>query len=265
MERLGRRRTRRPRRQRGDRVQAGGGQPHALQAHTAARPTARPATKPMPAPHREPRSRRRHPKRDPGSTRCNRARAATAIGSLMPDSPSSARASRRLSVEPRSTANTAAASVAATVEPSSSAYSKSRSRISQAARAAVSAPCRWSRRRERDRHAEHRPDLGEAAAQTAFEEDQRQRDDAGAAGELVVVEGQQLEPVGAEQHAQPENEHEAREPQPPRGQRGGQPSRQQDNDPIRATCPSCTPGEPCQTQPVQVSRVSCAARSAAAG
>ena len=47
----------------------------------------------------------------------------TAIGSLMPDSPSSVRASRRRSVEPRSTANTAAASVAATVEPSSSASS----------------------------------------------------------------------------------------------------------------------------------------------
>ena len=47
----------------------------------------------------------------------------TAIGSLTPDSPSSVRAIRRRSVDPRSTANTAAASVAATVEPSSSASS----------------------------------------------------------------------------------------------------------------------------------------------
>ena len=47
----------------------------------------------------------------------------TATGSLTPDSPSSVRASRRRSVDPRSTANTAAASVAATVEPSISASS----------------------------------------------------------------------------------------------------------------------------------------------
>jgi hypothetical protein len=63
----------------------------------------------------------------------------TAIGSLTPDSPSSERARRRLSVEPRSTANTAAASVAATVEPSSSAYLNSTSRISHAASAVSSA------------------------------------------------------------------------------------------------------------------------------
>jgi hypothetical protein len=62
-----------------------------------------------------------------------------AIGSLRPDSPSSVRARRRRSVEPRSTANTAAASVAATVEPSSSAGSVSRSRISAAATAVSAA------------------------------------------------------------------------------------------------------------------------------
>src|SRR4051812_21849502 len=58
-----------------------------------------------------------------------------ATGSFMPDSPSSVRASRRGSCEPRSTANTAAASVAATVEPSSSAGSGSRSRMAAAATA----------------------------------------------------------------------------------------------------------------------------------
>ena len=57
----------------------------------------------------------------------------TAIGSLMPDSPSSVRARRRRSVDPRSTANTAAASVAATVEPSSSASIGSRSNSALAA------------------------------------------------------------------------------------------------------------------------------------
>ena len=62
-----------------------------------------------------------------------------AIGSLTPDSPSRVRARRRRSVDPRSTANTAAASVAATVEPSSSAGSGSRSRISAAATAVSAA------------------------------------------------------------------------------------------------------------------------------
>ena len=62
-----------------------------------------------------------------------------AIGSLMPDSPSSARASRRRSVVPRRTANTAAASVAATVEPSSMASSAVRSRIRPATTAVTAA------------------------------------------------------------------------------------------------------------------------------
>ena len=62
-----------------------------------------------------------------------------AIGSLMPDSPSSVRASLRRSVDPRSTAKTAAASVPATVEPSSSASSGSRSNSSPAATAVSAA------------------------------------------------------------------------------------------------------------------------------
>ena len=61
-----------------------------------------------------------------------------AIGSLTPDSPSSVRASRRRSVDPRRTANTAAASVAATVEPSISASSLVSSSISHSATIAVS-------------------------------------------------------------------------------------------------------------------------------
>ena len=44
----------------------------------------------------------------------------TATGSLKPDSPSRVRATRRRSVEPRSSAKIAALSVAATIEPRSS-------------------------------------------------------------------------------------------------------------------------------------------------
>ena len=61
----------------------------------------------------------------------------TAIGSLTPDSPSSVRAILRRSVDPRSTANTAAASVAATVEPRISASSVVSSVNSSAAATAV--------------------------------------------------------------------------------------------------------------------------------
>ncbi len=61
----------------------------------------------------------------------------TAIGSLTPDSPSSVRAILRRSVDPRRTANTAAASVAATVEPRISASSVLSSLKSSAAATAV--------------------------------------------------------------------------------------------------------------------------------
>ena len=57
-----------------------------------------------------------------------------AIGSLKPDSPSSTRASLRLSVEPRSSAKIAAPSVAARTEPSSSPSSVLRSNRNAAAR-----------------------------------------------------------------------------------------------------------------------------------
>ena len=60
-----------------------------------------------------------------------------AIGSLTPDSPSSVRAIQRRSVDPRSTANTAAASVAATVEPSISASQPVSSSNSHSAAIAV--------------------------------------------------------------------------------------------------------------------------------
>ena len=51
----------------------------------------------------------------------------TATGSFMPASPSSVRARRRLSVDPRSSAKIAAPSVADTIEPTSSPSSSVRS------------------------------------------------------------------------------------------------------------------------------------------
>ena len=57
----------------------------------------------------------------------------TATGSFVPDSPSSIRARRRLSVDPRSSEKIAALSVAATMEPMSMPSSRSRSKIHAAA------------------------------------------------------------------------------------------------------------------------------------
>ena len=60
-----------------------------------------------------------------------------AIGSFMPASPSSVRARRRLSVEPRSSAKIAAPSVADTIEPTSIACSHGRSSSQWAARPVI--------------------------------------------------------------------------------------------------------------------------------
>ena len=152
-----------------------------------------------------------------------------AIGSLMPDSPSSVRASRRRSVEPRSTANTAAASVAATVEPSSSAGSGSRSRIS-------------ARRDRGQRRGEQRAERGERRSTSPapggspskpLDRPPSNRISASAtmpacARELEVVEVDPAEPVGADQHAEAEHEHEAGQAQTPRRERGGETRRQQE-------------------------------------
>ena len=66
----------------------------------------------------------------------------TATGSLNPASPSSVRASRRRSVEPRSSANIAAPSVDAMIEPSSSPSSVSRSNSQTAAMPVIAAVAR---------------------------------------------------------------------------------------------------------------------------
>ncbi len=63
----------------------------------------------------------------------------TATGSFMPASPSSVRASRRLSVEPRSSAKIAAPSVADTIEPTSMLCSSVKSSSRYAARPVMTA------------------------------------------------------------------------------------------------------------------------------
>ena len=102
---------------------------------TESAPTARPTTSPIESSSTASSSASSRPNEESWIASMQPITSRIAIGSLRPDSPSSVRASRRRSVEPRSTANTAAASVAATVEPSSSAGSGSRSRISAAATA----------------------------------------------------------------------------------------------------------------------------------
>ena len=119
---------------RGDGVQARGGQPHGAQPLHAERADAEPDDEAdAELLHRQQQRRRARPKSGFWIASMQPITSRIAIGSLMPDSPSSVRARRRRSVDPRRTANTAAASVAATVEPSSSAGSGSRSRISAAA------------------------------------------------------------------------------------------------------------------------------------
>ncbi len=63
---------------------------------------------------------------------------------------------------------------------------------------------------------------------------------------LEVVEGDEAEDVGAEQHAEPQDEHEAGQPQPPRRERGDEPEREQHPDdrirspsPTAVTLPDC--------------------------
>ena len=53
----------------------------------------------------------------------------------------------------------------------------------------------------------------EAARQAALEQDQRERDHSDRPREAVVVEGDPAEAVGADDHADREEQHEARHPQ----------------------------------------------------
>ena len=76
--------------------------------------------------------------------------------------------------------------------------------------------------RERDRGPQHRPDLAPARREAALEEDQRQRDDADGLGEVVVVERDPAQPVRAHEHPDPEEQHEAGQPQAAGDQGGGE-------------------------------------------
>ena len=118
----------------------------------------------------------------------------TATGSFMPDSPSSVCASRRRSVELRSSAKIAAPSVEARIEPSSSPSSSEKSNSHAAARPATSAVSAVPTVARLIAGAEHRPDLGEAGVQAALEQDQRERDDADRPRQLVVVERAIVQP-----------------------------------------------------------------------
>ena len=71
------------------------------------------------------------------------------------------------------------------------------------------------------------PDLAEARAEPALVQDEREGDDPDRLGELVVVEVDPAEPVGADRHADPEEQHEARQPNAPGEQGGGDPCGQQ--------------------------------------
>ncbi len=220
----------RGRRDRRDRVQAGGGQPHAVEPLSApSEPTASPMTSPI-AELLDREQERVEQRRSSGSwiASMQPITSRIAIGSLRPDSPSSVRASRRGSVEPRSTANTAAASVAATVEPSSSAGSGSRSRMNAAATAVSAAVSERPERGQDHRRAQHGPDLLEAAGEAALEQDHRHGDDARLARELEVVEVDPAQPVGADQHPEAEHEHEAGQAETARREGGRETRRQQE-------------------------------------
>ena len=58
------------------------------------------------------------------------------------------------------------------------------------------------------RRAEHRPDLAPAGRQPALEEDQDQADRAERAGQLDVVEVDPADAVAADEHPEPEEEHQ---------------------------------------------------------
>ena len=188
-------------RQRRDRVQPGG-----RELRAAERLHAEPADA-----RRRPRARSRAGARAAAARRRSRSRAClmnsisastsrTATGSLRPDSPSSVRASRRRSVELRSSAKIAAPSVLARTAPTSRPSLSVECRTaSAAATPAIAAVIGVAISASDDRRAEHRADLHQARGQAALEQDQRQRDDPDRARELVVVERDPAGAVGADQ------------------------------------------------------------------
>ena len=150
-----------------------------------------------------------------------------ATGSFIPDSPSSERASRFSRVERRSTAKIAAESVAAIAAPTSIPSSVLRSKISFAARPATTAVSDGADRRQRGGRPEHRPDLRPARGQPALEEDQDQRDRPQRPRQLGVVELDPADPLRAGEHAEGEEEQQARDPHPVGEQRADDPRGEQ--------------------------------------
>ena len=152
----------------------------------------------------------------------------TAIGSFIPDSPSSARARRRFRLEPRSTAKIAALSVAAIGGADDQPLE--RGQVEEpggrdARRSAPSAACRRSPSRA--------PvfSTGRISIQPAVSPPSKrirtQADRAQGPGQLDVVEVDAADSVAADEHPEAEEEHQTRDPHPVGDQRGGDPRSEQ--------------------------------------
>ena len=81
--------------------------------------------------------------------------------------------------------------------------------------------------RQPDRRAQHGADLAPAGGEPALEQDQRQRDDADRLRQVEVGEVDPAERVGADEHADAEEQHEAGQPHSPRDKRRREGRRQQ--------------------------------------
>ena len=74
--------------------------------------------------------------------------------------------------------------------------------------------------RQRERRPDNRPDLLPAGGQATLEEDQQEPDRAQRPGQLGIIEVDPEQAVGADQHAETEEEHQAGNPDPIGDHRG---------------------------------------------
>ena len=173
---------------------------------TASQPTAIPASAPMPSSIANRPSMSAAPKSGSWIHSMKPITSSTATGSLKPASPSSVWASRRRSVEPRRIAKIAAPSVEAMIEPSSRPSTSVEVEQPRRRHAGDRRRDEGAHQRQAKRRAQHRPDLVEARREAALEQDQRERDDADRARELVVaLRAAELDPaqaVRADHHAE---------------------------------------------------------------
>ena len=151
----------------------------------------------------------------------------TATGSFSPDSPSRARASRRRSFDPRSTAKIAAESVAAMAEPTISASSVPRSNSQAAASAPMTAVSIVPTTASESGRLQHRPDLLPAGRQPTLEQDQHQADRPQGPGQLDVVELDTAGALAAHEHAEAEEEDQPGHPDAVGDHRRGDPRAEQ--------------------------------------